>query len=114
MLPRMVRASVEESLPGLFCRPLLCTTDQAYAKQFYGALFGWEPQAFPTGLSDGELYTLFHLEGRATSMCCSIGQEILDLGPGSSLWLPCIAVESADGAATLATELGGKVLRSCN
>jgi predicted enzyme related to lactoylglutathione lyase len=117
MLPKIVHADVEEqSGPGLFCRPQLGAFNHDYAKRFYAALFGWETQDFPTGLNDDEFYTLFHLEGRATSMCCSVRHEILDLGLGSpanpSFWLPCIAVESADDAITRATELGGRVLRS--
>jgi predicted enzyme related to lactoylglutathione lyase len=116
MQPKIVYASVGQSRRGSFCPPLLGTTNQAYAKHFYAALFGWETQDFRTGPNDDGFLTLFHLQGRVTAMCCSLGHEILDLGlrtPATrSFWLPCVAVESADNATARATELGGKILRS--
>lgn len=117
MPPKIVHAGVERSRPGLFCLPQLGTINQADANRFYAALFGWEAQEFRTRPNDDESYcTLFHCEGRAVSMSCSVGHEMLDLGLGSrpafSFWLPCVAVESADEATTLATALGGRVLRS--
>jgi hypothetical protein len=55
MRPKFVYANVEQSRPGSFCPPLFVTANQAYAKRFYAALFGWETQDFRTGPNDGFL-----------------------------------------------------------
>ena len=47
---------------GTFCWPELATRDQAAAREFYTALFGWVAQEYPMG--EGRTYTMLQLGGR--------------------------------------------------
>ena len=42
-------ANIDKHSAGSFCWIELHTTDQNAAKNFYGALFGWNPQDMPMG-----------------------------------------------------------------
>ena len=98
-------AHVEKHAPGSFNWLELATTDQNGAKNFYGALFGWQPQDFPMG--DGS-YTIFVLDGQPAAACMTLPPEM-----GSApFWGIYIAVDNADAFAARATELGGTVLRA--
>src|SRR5882724_10661318 len=98
---------IDKHAPGSFCWIELGTTDQAAAKNFYSALFGWSPQDSPMG--PGEFYTIFKLEGRdaAAGYTLRADQQSQGVPPH---WMPYITVESADQAADTAKQLGGTVL----
>ena len=98
---------VDKHPPGEFCWMELATSDQAAAKNFYSALFGWAPHDSPVGPDD--FYTIFSLDGRhcAAAYTLTAAERSAALPPHWNLY---IAVENADAAAAKAAELGAKVL----
>ncbi len=98
---------IDDHAPGSFCWIELGTTDQAAAKNFYGQLFGWKANDFPMG--PGDLYTIFQVEGRDAAAGYTLRADQKEQGVPPH-WLIYVAVDSADGAATRAGELGGKVM----
>ena len=98
---------IDKHPPGAFCWIELSTTDQSAAKSFYSSLFGWASQDFPMGPND--FYTMFQLEGRHTGAAYTMRPEQRAQGVPPH-WMIYISVESADDAATRASQLGGKVL----
>lgn len=98
---------VDHHDPGSFCWVELGTTDQAAAKEFYGRLFGWQPNDFPMG--PGELYTIFRLNGRDAAAGYTLWPDQKAAGVPPH-WLLYVSAESADEKAKQATELGGAVL----
>jgi predicted enzyme related to lactoylglutathione lyase len=91
---------------GTFCRVELATTDQANAKSFYSALFGWMPADFPAG--PDESMTKFRLNGGEAAAAFTMTEEERRRVPVH--WHLYIAVDSADATAMRAKELGGKVI----
>lgn len=89
---------------GTFCWPELATSDQAGAKAFYAALFGWTPSDSPMG--DGNVYTVFKKGDRDAAALYQMRKEQAGTPPH---WGAYVAVDNADDAAALATRLGGKV-----
>jgi predicted enzyme related to lactoylglutathione lyase len=100
-------ANIDQHSAGSFCWIELHTTDQNAAKNFYGALFGWNPQDMPMG-PDG-VYTIFKLQGRDAAAGCSLRPDERSMGVPPH-WLIYIAVDKVDGAVTKAEQLGGKIL----
>lgn len=99
-------AYIDEVTPGSFCWMELGTTDQAAAKQFYSALFGWTANDFPMGLS--ELYTIFQLDRRDAAAAFTLRQDMLDRGVPPH-WMLYIATWDADRDTARAVELGATV-----
>ena len=97
---------VDKHPPGDFCWLELATTDQNAAKNFYGALFGWNANDAPMG--PDAYYTIFRLDGRDAAAAFTMRPEELARGIPTH-WQPYIAVESADASASKAKELGGTV-----
>src|SRR5262245_3440831 len=100
-------ATMTQHTGGMFCWSELATPDPKAAKEFYPSLFGWTPEDTPMG--DGESYTLLKKGGREVG---ALYQQPKDphqkqLGPN---WMPYIAVDHADTAATRIRQNGGKVL----
>jgi uncharacterized protein len=89
--------------PGTFSWAELSTTDPDAAKRFYGELFGWEAddQQIP---GDGGVYTMLRLDGKDVAALFK-GQEGMP-----TAWASYVTVESADSAATRATDLGGTLM----
>lgn len=85
--------------PGTFCWVDLATPDSEDAKDFYGALFGWEAEDMPAG--GGATYTMARLDG---DYVCGLYE--MDARPH---WFSYVSVESADAAVSRARELGGTV-----
>ena len=73
--------------------PKLMTTDVAAAKQFYGALFGWQTKDDP----GGEGYAMVNVGGEAVD-----GMR--------SAWGVYVTVDDVDATAQQVEALGGKVL----
>jgi predicted enzyme related to lactoylglutathione lyase len=99
--------NLERIAPGAFAWVELGTTNQAAAKQFYSALFGWATDDLPMG--PGSFYTMFSLEGRHTGACYTLQPEMLAHGVPPH-WMLYVAVDSADPVAQRAASLGAKVL----
>jgi uncharacterized protein len=93
--------------PGDFCWFELATTDQAAAKQFYEALFGWASNDMPIGPS--ETYTIFRLGGRDVAAAHTLQpvQQTQGIPPN---WLVYVRVEDVDTTASRAPSLGGAVV----
>lgn len=99
--------NVDKHIPGSFCWIELGTTDQAAAKTFYNALFGWTAVDFPMG--PGEFYTMFSLQGRNAAAAYTIRPEQKAHGVPPH-WMIYVAVESADDTCKRAASAGGKIL----
>lgn len=95
------------SRTGTFCWPELATRDQAGARQFYTALFGWESHEVPMG--EGRTYTMLRLGGRdvAALYQMSAPGQPPEMPPH---WLGYVAVENADEAAKRIIEAGGTLV----
>lgn len=92
--------------PGTFSWTDLSTSDQPAAKEFYGALFGWEAEDMPAG--GDSLYTLMRLRGKDVAAISSqpAQQRAAGVPP---MWNSYVSVESADATAERVRELGGTV-----
>lgn len=86
---------------GTFTWTELSTRDQQAAHPFYGAVFGWTPQA-----SDG--YTEFQLAGRSVAGCMDMPPTVPAEVP--SYWMPYFAAADPAAKAKQVAELGGTVL----
>jgi predicted enzyme related to lactoylglutathione lyase len=93
--------------PGTFCWTDLTTTDQDAAKQFYGALFGWELEDVPVG--NGVVYTMARVGGKDVGAISPQPQMLRDAGAPPT-WNSYVSVEDADAVAQRAGELGATVL----
>jgi predicted enzyme related to lactoylglutathione lyase len=92
--------------PGTFCWVELATTDQAAAKEFYAALFGWVADDRPVG--EGSYYSMQQLDGRQVAAIAGQPQQQREAGV-PALWHSYVWVDDADAAAGRARELGGSV-----
>jgi len=93
--------------PGMFSWTDLTTTDQAAAKKFYGALFGWTTTDMPMG------------EGATYSMCKLGGNDAAGIAPMSDRekrmhvpphWTCFFTVKDVDATTSKAAAAGAKVL----
>jgi uncharacterized protein len=91
---------------GTFSWADLATTDVDGAKDFYGRLFGWEPED-RTGAFG--IYTMLRVEGDAVAGLYGRSDELSAAG-FPSRWLCYVTVHAADPAAARAVELGGTVV----
>jgi predicted enzyme related to lactoylglutathione lyase len=98
---------IDKHPAGSFCWIELHTSDQPAAKNFYGSLFGWEPQDMPMGPND--FYTIFTLQGRDAAAGCTLRPEELARKVPPH-WMIYIAVDNADAAVAKAQQLGGTIL----
>lgn len=99
-------ANVDNHKPGSFCWFELATGDQSGAKDFYTSLFGWTVNDSPMGPDD--YYSMFSLNERAVGAGYTMRPEQREQGVPPH-WMVYVAVESADGTAHKAADLGGKV-----
>lgn len=99
--------NIDKHPAGSFCWIELNTTDQAAAKTFYSALFGWEANDMPMGPTD--FYTIWRLQGRDAAAGCTLRPDQRAQGVPPH-WLIYIAVDDADAAAAKAQQLGGTIL----
>jgi predicted enzyme related to lactoylglutathione lyase len=93
--------------PGMFSWTDLTTTDQAGAKKFYGALFGWTTNDMPMG--EGTVYSM-----------CKLGQhDAAGIAPMSARekemhvpphWTCFFTVKDVDATAAKVEPAGGKLL----
>jgi uncharacterized protein len=94
-----------EHAPGTFSWVDLTTRDASGAKEFYGGLFGWEPEdnEIPEEAGGGTS-TMFKLGGEYVA---AIAQETDEFPPH---WNNYVTVSSADDVAATADELGASVI----
>ena len=94
-----------EHAPRTFSWVDLTTSDAAGAKEFYGGMFGWEPEdnEIPEEAGGGT-YTMFKLGGEYVA---AIGQATEEFPPH---WNSYVTVTSADDASAKADELGANVI----
>ena len=93
--------------PGSFSWVELATTDPAGAKAFYNALFDWSYLDNPMG--PDMIYTRCQLRGKDVAALYPQQKEQRDHGVPPN-WASYVTVESADGTAAKARELGGTLL----
>jgi uncharacterized protein len=92
-----------EHEPGTFSWVDLTTKDGAAAKEFYGALFGWEfeDNEIP---GDGGVYSMCKVNGGNVA---AISPTTMDIPPH---WNSYVTVASADDSAAKAKELGANLI----
>jgi len=84
----------------------LQTTDQAAAKAFYGAIFGWTYDDQP--MDAGAVYSLAQIGDASVAAIAPQSPELLAAG-APPMWNTYLAVESADEAAAKVGPAGGTV-----
>jgi predicted enzyme related to lactoylglutathione lyase len=98
--------------PGAWAMSLLNTREPAGATAFYGAVFGWNVEAFDMGGSQIALWRLPGYEGGQPEQ--PVPRDVVgvmvpsDQGPAH--WSVDFRVHDADAAAAKAAELGGSVV----
>lgn len=92
--------------PGTFSWADLNTTDQAAAKTFYSALFGWEVTDMPAG--EGVVYSMAAIDGRPVAAISPQPRQQRDAGAPPA-WNSYITVTDVDATAARAQELGAAV-----
>jgi predicted enzyme related to lactoylglutathione lyase len=99
----------EQYAAGTFCWTDLSSGDQPAAKEFYGALFGWQAEDMPVGpVREGAAYSIMRLRGRDVAAISSRPARQREAGV-PSMWNSYVTVESADSSAERARELGALV-----
>ena len=90
--------------PGNFCWIELGTSDDAGARAFYTALFGWTVREIPMG--EMGMYFIFQKNGADCAAMYKFGPDMAGIPP---FWMSYVSVADADAAAAKAQSLGGKV-----
>jgi hypothetical protein len=85
----------------------LNTRDPERAKEFYSAVFGWEPRPFEA--PDGPPYWTVHVGGDENGVGGIMDMRSLVPDEVPPHWLTYFTVEDVDGTAAKANELGGSV-----
>jgi uncharacterized protein len=95
--------------PGSFSWAELATSDPDAAKAFYGPLLGWTWVDSPMGPGPEDIYTRVQRDGKDVGALYRMMPQQAAMGVPPN-WLCYVSVESADGAAKKAKELGGTVV----
>lgn len=90
---------------GSVCWSELATRDLTAARDFYGALLGWELKQ-SEAVGNGMQYLEFHAGGRPYGGLFQMGAEF---GAAPSHWMTYLAVDDVDAAAAKVPELGGQI-----
>jgi predicted enzyme related to lactoylglutathione lyase len=88
--------------PGTFSWIDLATTDTEGAKRFYTGLFGWDIDDRP--IPDDGVYTMLLRDGKEVAALFEAQEGM------PTVWSSYVTVESADAAATKATDAGGTLM----
>jgi predicted enzyme related to lactoylglutathione lyase len=91
--------------PGAFGGNERMTLDSGAARPFYGALFGWETEDYP---SEGMKYVMVKVGGEAVGGMMALPPECAGMPPA---WDVYVTVADVDATARRVEELGGKLLR---
>jgi uncharacterized protein len=92
--------------PGTFCWADLTTTNQAAAKSFYSALFGWEATDLPVG--EGAVYSMQSIGGKNVAAIAPQQPAQREAGVPPT-WNSYICVEDADATLEKAKSLGATI-----
>jgi predicted enzyme related to lactoylglutathione lyase len=92
--------------PGTFSWTDLTTTDPDGAKEFYGALFGWQANDLPVG--EGLVYSMMQLDGKRVAAISAQPEQQRGAGV-PPIWNSYISVESAERTLERAAQLGATV-----
>ncbi|HET7462219.1 MAG TPA: VOC family protein [Longimicrobium sp.] len=95
--------------PGTFCWLDLGAHDPQAARRFYTALFGWEADDNQYGPAEGDVYTMYRLDGKDVAASYGMDPNQKTMGIPSA-WLCYVAVENADASAARAKELGATLM----
>src|ERR1700730_3102798 len=98
---------INNAKPGNFCWFELATSDQAAAKKFYGALFGWTANDVPMG--PDSFYTMFQLRGKNVGAAYTQDSDQTQQGVPPH-WGTYVAVANVDETIAKAKTLGGTVI----
>jgi uncharacterized protein len=93
--------------PGTISWTDLATTDQDAAKQFYGALFGWDYEDLP--VDDETTYSMAQVSGKNAAAISPQQPSESEQGIPPH-WNVYVTVEDVDAASEKAGEAGGNVL----
>ena len=91
--------------PGAFGGNERMTLDGGAARPFYGALFGWETEDYP---SEGMKYVMVKVGGEAVGGMMALPPECAGTPPA---WGVYVTVADVGATARRVEELGGKLLR---
>lgn len=86
----------------------LQTTDQAAAKDFYAAIFGWEYDDAPMGDEGDAVYSMAKKAEGFVGAIAPQSPQLIEAGAPPA-WNTYIAVDDVDAAAERAKEAGGQV-----
>lgn len=104
-------AGLDQVGAGGLCWTELYTTDAAKAKQFYGAVFGWDFDEVPLPGDAGSYVIASRPGGGQEGSHSGIMQLGTDMLPeGTSYWQPYFSVADVDATVARATRRGGAVL----
>lgn len=95
--------------PGTFCWLDLGAHEPQVARDFYTRLFGWAAVDRRYGPDEGDVYTIYQLDGKDAAASYPMDPNQRSMGIPSA-WLCYVAVENADAAAARAKELGAKLM----
>jgi uncharacterized protein len=95
--------------PGTFSYTELATTDPDAAKEFYGRVFGWQPDDVPLPEeAGGGTYTLLKLDGDTVAALTPQQPQQREAGVPPH-WFNYVTVADVDATADRVKELGGAV-----
>ncbi len=98
---------VEQYAHGQFCWTELATTDQAGAKTFYNAVFGWTSQDME--YAPGEFYTMFYKGDKCVGAGMTLDKAQREMGVPSH-WNCYVNVQNVDEVTARVAGLGGTVM----
>ena len=93
---------------GAFSWSELMTADLGAARQFYGALLGWEFEDFPSDDGESMAYVMVKVDGEAVGGMMALPPHCAGMPPA---WGVYVTVDDVDATALQVAALGGKVLR---
>lgn len=100
-------------VPGTLVWAELCTTSASAAKDFYGALFGWDTQDMPMPGDGDATYTLLSPAGGGEDMMhggiVEVPTQYLTQTNGIPYWHPVFGTEDTDATIARVGQAGGKV-----
>jgi len=91
---------------GMFAWTDLIAHDPADAKDFYGALFGWQPTALPD--QPASAYTLFTINGQRVAGLTQMSETMKGQGV-LPMWVSYILVDDIDAVVQRVESLGGSI-----
>ncbi len=102
--------TITKHAQGTFSWPELGVPNQAAAKKFYSAVFGWGVKDYPMPPeAGGGAYTIFQVDGKDVCACYHLSPDMQSQGMPAN-WGAYVTVDNADAAVKKCEALGGKLL----